>query len=248
MKKVFEQNIKVLASQIDLKTEMGLVQSLCIIQDNMCEYFKDLKCDGITLIPQCGCFFVVTKTKVHFNKFAKWLDVFKVSTELFDTSRIVVNLETIFTDNDSGEVFVTCHQELCAMDKESRKLRMINTTPFPSDLDCKSNDVGKVFSRFAVDYSSEDLVDTVVVKNVNIDMYRHTNNVEYVKFIMSTFNIDFVLGNDITDFEIYYVSESKLGDKLDIYRKNIDDEIYFEIRREEVVCVRAKLSVMRVDI
>ena len=247
MKKIFKQDIKVLASQIDIKTEMGLVQSVGIIQDNMCEYFKELKCDGLTLIPQCGCFFVVTKTKVSFNRFAKWLDVFKVSTELFSKSRIVVNLKTDFTDNNTGEVFAICYQELCAMDKDSRKLRMINTTPFPVDLDCISDGVEKVFDRFAIEYSDADLVDSVEVKNVNIDMYRHTNNVEYVRFLMSTFDIDFISSSRVTDFEIHYVSESKLGDILDLYRTQVGNNVFFEIRCENAVVARAKLAFCKIQ-
>jgi hypothetical protein len=71
MKCIYEQPMKVLSSWTDINMELGLAQALSVVQDNMCEYFRELKCDGPTMVPVCNCFLVVTKTKIKFNKFLK---------------------------------------------------------------------------------------------------------------------------------------------------------------------------------
>ncbi|MGN0961075.1 MAG: acyl-ACP thioesterase domain-containing protein [Christensenellales bacterium] len=241
MKVDCEQKIKVLASQTDMKVEMGLIQSIAVVQDNMCEYFKHINCDGLTLLPKCDCFFVLTKTKIHFDKFAKWLDEFNLTTELSDLSRVAVTLKTDFKDLETNESFVTCFQELCAMDNTSRKLRMINTTPFPSDIEI-NGEREKVFNKFNIEFDDKDLVKEEIVSSVNIDLYQHTNNVEYVRLMMSTLDKEFILNNTITDFEIHYISESKYGSLLRIYRKEIDGVIYFEIKHDDKIITKAMLN------
>ena len=94
MKKVYQQELKVLSTQLDMNAEMGLIGSLQVVQDNMCEFFEDLGCDGITMIPVCNSFFVVTKTKIVFNKNLHWLDKFKVDSQISSKTRIKLNLCT----------------------------------------------------------------------------------------------------------------------------------------------------------
>lgn len=234
----FKQNIKVLSSQTDMNIEMGIVQSIALIQDNMCEFFKNVHCDGMTLIPTHNCFFVVTKTKVHFDRFAKWLDLVEMTTDVSSLSRISVNLKTDFVDVNRKEKFVSCVQEMCAMDNDSRRVRLLNTTPFPNVND-ESGVREKVFSKFSQEFDIEDLVREVKVDSMNIDIYQHTNNVEYVRLMMSVLDKKFFLDKRITDFEIHYVSESKYGDVLQIYKKELSDGIYFEIRNDDRVVTKA---------
>lgn len=241
MKHITSQDIKVLSSQTDMNCEMGLMQTLSIVQDNMCDYFKDLKCDGPHLIPECGCFYVLTKTKIHMDECAKWGDVFNISTGLHDLSKIAVTVSSNLKNNND-KIFAKCYQELCAMDVSSRRLRMVGTTPFPTDLEMTGNR-DKVFEKFNIEYGESDLIDSIKIKSTNIDIYHHTNNVEYVRFMLATLDKEFFMQNKITDFEIHYSAESKYGDVLRIFKKEIGDEIFFELRRENnKVTTKAKLK------
>ena len=82
MVNVFERNMKVDASLTDVNIQFGLLPALTVAQDNMCEYFRQIGCDGITMIPVKNCFFVLTKSKIKFDNFATWLDEFKVSSSV----------------------------------------------------------------------------------------------------------------------------------------------------------------------
>ena len=240
MKCIYEQSAKVSATLTDTNVEMGLVQALSIVQDNMCEYFRAIQCDGLTMIPACNCFLVVTKTKIKLLNSLKWLDCFHVKSEISGKSKIRINLCTDMVD-ESGKVFVLCNQEMCAMDATNRTLRMLNTTLVPDDLEI-TKECDMNFARMNFEMCEEDLVKVHKVDICNLDFYKHTNNVEYVRLMLSTMDLNFVTNNRIVDFEIHYMAESKFDDELKIYRKIKDNEISFVIKNEENIIVKALLN------
>ena len=237
---IHEQKLKVSASLSDIHVEMGLLPALTVAQDNMCEYFKLINCDGVNMVPKCNCFFVLTKSKIRFNKFLKWLDVFSVKTELSNKSKIRLALNTDFID-ENGEVFASCAQEMCAMDATQRTLRMINTTLLPEDIECtKQTDLS--FDRIHEEFTEEHMKNEIVVRVDNLDFYKHVNNLEYVRFMLSTLELDFLDSINVKDFEIHYLSESRCGDTLKIYNKKVDNVILFQIVKGETIITKGKLS------
>ena len=240
MKVVHERNLNVNSTWTDINCEMGLMPSLQVVQDNMCEFFRLIGSDGITMIPVCNAFLVLTKTRIHFENFIKWLDEFVAISEVSAMSRIKVCLDAILKDKNNN-ILATCSQELCAMDNDTRKIRFLETTLVPTDLEVtKSKSLD--FAKMSFEMSDEDLVDTIDIKVVNLDFYKHTNNLEYVRMMMSLLDLKFLEDNIITDFEIHYISESRFGDKLSLYKRVEDNKILFEIKREDKVVTKAILE------
>jgi acyl-ACP thioesterase len=217
--------------------QMGILSSLGVAQDNMCEFFKAIKCDGPTMIPKTNCFFVMLKNKIHINDFKSWLDEFSVRTELVSQTRIRLSVQTKFLD-DSGSVFATCLQEMCPMDVTTRKERMVADTTLPEDMELTDN-AELNFEKMTFDLSEENLVQTKQIDATNIDIYKHTNNLEYVRFMLSTFDMDFIENNTLTDIEIHYICESRFGDNLKIFRRIENDVIYFQINNGDKVITKA---------
>lgn len=238
------QDIKVLSSQTHTSTELGVVSALSIIQDNMCEYFEHLKCDGVRLVPSHHCFFVVAKTRVHFHRFPRWLETFEVTTRDDGVSRVAVELATVFVDKISGELMAECIQEMCVMDSDSRGLRLVDSTPFPMGGNITSAR-RKFFDRFAYECTRDDLMCTRTIDCTNIDFYMHTNNVEYIRIMLSTLSTEYLTSHKCTDIEIHYISESRCGDSIDIYQKCDGDTIYFELRKGESIVARAELKFIK---
>lgn len=233
----FKQDIKVLSSQTDDKCRLGVLGAFSLLQDNMCEYFRALKCDGLNLVPTHNCFFVVAKTKVHFVDDFQWLDRVQLSTEDASVSRVAVNLHTTFLNN-LGKVGIDCMQEMCVMDCTSRRLRMVDTTPFPMQND---NCERVRFFEKLPHLEDGQLVGEEKVCYTNIDFYHHTNNVEYVRMLLNYIPSD-LKDMQIKDFEIHYLSESKLGDVLKIYYCRKNDALYFEICCDGRDVTRVKIT------
>ena len=234
MVNVFERNMKVDASLTDVNIQFGLLPALTVAQDNMCEYFRQIGCDGITMIPVKNCFFVLTKSKIKFDNFATWLDEFKVRTELTSKSKIRVSLQTDFDCNDKH--LATCMHEMCAMDATERTLRAVNTTLMPEDLE-ETKDSAFAFEKMAFELTSEDMVGMHRVNVGNLDFYKHTNNLQYVHIMFSSLGLPFVENNVIDDFEIHYISETRNGDVVAIFKKVEEGQVLFQINNVDNKCV-----------
>jgi acyl-ACP thioesterase len=242
MQFIYNQDKKVLSTLLDSNMRMGLIGALQVVQDNMCEYFKELGCDGPSMIPICNSFFVVTKTKIKFNNYLNWLEEFKACSQVSSRTRIKLNLCTDFISKD-GNFVSECVQEMCPIDATERTIRMINSTLFPDELE-NSKTSNLVFEKMQFCLEEDDLILVKKVDVANIDFYRHTNNVEYVRMMLSTLDFDFVLDNKIEDFEIHYISESRYNDELKVYRKIENNTIQFEIKRDEKTIVKAQLKLL----
>ena len=231
---ILERNMKVESSLTDVNIQFGLIPALTVAQDNMCEYFRQIGCDGILMIPVKNCFFVLSKTKIKFDNFATWLDEFCVKTELVNKSKARVSLQTDFDSN--GKHLATCMHEMCAMDATERTLRAINTTLMPEDLET-TKDTELSFDKLNFELTNEDMVGMHRVNVGNLDFYKHTNNLQYVQIMFSTLGLPFVENNVIDEFEIHYLSETINGDVLAIFKKVEDDRVLFQITNVEGKCV-----------
>lgn len=241
MANTFEQKIKVLSSRTDDKCRLGVLGTFHLLQDNMCEYFDSIQCDGLHLVPSHNCFFVVTKTRVHFDKYFKWLDNIKLRTLDKSVSKVAVELQTTFEKDNT--IYIDCMQEMCVMDVGTRKLRLVDTTPFPCGGDMHR---GKSFMKLPA-LEDEKLVGKTTINNTGIDFYHHTNNVEYVRIILDNIPSELMDKQSIVDFEIHYLLETKLGDTLHVYREIKDSDIYFELRVDGRVATRAKVALGNVQ-
>ena len=242
MNKCFTRKIRLPASLINTKSQLGFVDAVTCLQDNMCEYFKVLGCDGITMLPICNAFFVITKTLIKFVGSAKWLDDIELRTMVAKKSNIRVNLSNNIYCNEKPVVLGI--QEMCAVDGVERKIRTVDSTLFPKDIECiDENDL--IFSKFMVEFDECDLVKEIIIDSSHLDFYKHTNNVEYVRFILSTMTIEEIENNQIDTFEMHYINQTVWGDKLKIYKKSMGKNVYFQMITDNGVVVnKSQLTYM----
>lgn len=240
MKNIYKQSQKVVASLTDTNAKLGLVGSLTIVQDNMCEFFEKIKCDGLNMVPVCNCFFVVTKSKIRFtDNILNWLDDFNVKTELASKTRIRLCLNTGI-ENMHG-VVAECAQEMCAIDATSRSLRVINTTLLPEDIEeTKRSEIE--FEKIMTEFDEFDLVKVLKSDISNLDFYKHVNNVEYVKLLISTLSLEFFESVKINEFEIHYLNECRCCEELKVYKRELEGYIDFVIKNDSKEFVKARIK------
>ena len=238
MTNIFERNLKVDASLTDVNIQFGVLPALTVAQDNMCEYFRQIGCDGITMIPVCNCFFVLIKSKIKFFDFATWLDEIKATTELVDKSKIRVSVQTDIESN--GQKLATCVHQMCAMDATERTVRAVNSTLMSDELQTTKESLLS-FDRMSFDLTEEDFVFSHIVNVDNLDFYKHTNNLQYVRFMISALSLDFVENHIVDDFEIHYIAESRYNDELKLYRRIEEDRVLFQINKGDNCITKAVL-------
>lgn len=229
-------------SEIDSSAHLSLVSCLNYIQNMSTEYFQTMKTDNFTLSTENNAVWVITKTKVKFIKRPVWKDEITIRIYSVKISAVRYDLEISFEDKN-GECLVLAKQEYCAMDIETRRARKISTISFPNDLEAENAKYNDDYRKLRDTFNEEDYILSQKITSQDIDFSKHTNNVVYVRYIMNVFTCEFLEKNEINDFEIHYISESREGEKIDIFQKNISDkEIEFLTKSEEKDVTRAYIT------
>lgn len=232
MKYEYKKEYQINYTELDQNLELGVFSAIILQQNMGTEYFGTLKSDNIILKNENNAIWVVSKTKVHFNKYPTWRDIVYGRTYTTKLKPIRVEMETTFTNEKGENLFVT-KQESCAIDLNTRKIRKIDTVNYPKDMEIEENTLVDPFLKLNESFSENDFVYEQKIFSTDIDFSRHTNNAAYVKFILNTLSCQFLDKNKVTDFEIHYINESTEGQKLKIYKKEKDNIIEFLIKEKE---------------
>lgn len=196
---------------LDSEIKLGIAQIIMMIQDNLTECFGLYNCDGV-ILKQQGKFWVVHKTRVHFNKRPDWRTKINVETFPVSNSGIRTNMNTVFTD-EIGNVLITANQECCVLDNEKHRPVKLSLLPFP-----KENYPAKQFlydfEKFEIDESDYQVVYEQKIRSQSIDMSHHLNNTEYIKLALNVFDTSFLEEHKVCDLEAHYLEETQEGQTL----------------------------------
>ena len=244
MKNEYKNEYKVGYTSVDRNLNLSLVGCATIIQDMVTELFEHLETDNIKIKDENNAVWVLTKLKIHFEKYPIWKQKVQATSFITSKSKIRVQNNTKVED-EIGNVLFIAKQESCPIDLTTRKVRKIETIRFPLDLEIKKPILEEDFEKLNNNFEQENIVGKREVYYNDTDYSKHTNNVSYVRFIMNMINSEIFENNMITDFEINYINESKEGQILDIYRKDYENKIDFVIRFEENELVRARIKLKK---
>ena len=230
--------LKLPSTMTDIHGRLGLVGALGLVQDNMCQFFRMLECDGFIMEPLLHCFWVVTKTNIKLFASADWLDEIIVKTYLSKKTNIRLNLTTEIILKKNNTLLAQCVQELCAMGSIDRKIRLVADTLFPKDIEVV--DLDYAFKKINVDIETMDNR-LLSIEYSNIDFCLHTNNLEYIKFMLNCYPLDFWKDKAVLEFDIQYLSESRFGNELKVYSKKDENKCQFAIVNDGNIITKSEL-------
>lgn len=106
--------------------------------------------------------------------------------------------------------------------------------------DCCATDRVALGKIPAQDFSSNEPVATIPIKDSMLDHTNHVNNSEYIKWIFD--NLPEGLSSDqIQSIEIDYIGETQPNDIVKIFRSLNENSIFFQISNSRGVSITAKL-------
>ena len=89
------------------------------------------------------------------------------------------------------------------------------------------------FTNLKVEVDKKDFVYTKTIMPTDIDVNLHTNNLKYNVIALDALTLNDLQNKTIKEYEVYFVNESKLGEKIDVYKKQIKNLTYIEGKRED---------------
>ncbi len=226
---IYEKNAYVSGSMCDSKLKLSIIAADEIVENAVSELMGDLGIDGIVVIENYLSMWLLTKNQIRFLRRPGWREEFLVKSYISGHSLITLNIDTI-VETKSKEELVRARTELVAIDLERGKVRKAETVGFTMDMEHPIETDGIKLSRFPKE--GGELIDTVRVQPTSIDYCYHTNNVEYVRFMLNTYHMEHFKTHEPDMIEIHYESQSFEGEQLDIYRAGTENGDMLFIRRD----------------
>ncbi len=240
MRYEYRKDFEVTYSQIDRWLSLDMVSAFSMVQQMNTEYFRTFECDNITCKERDNALWVITKTRLHFNRFPKWGEVLRGVSGTIKTHGYKTEIDTVLSSSDSPDV--VARQELFVIDATSREPRKIDTLKYPQDMEYVTETLPLRFFRIKEELGEEDLVYRDRFRLTDIDYSNHVNNVVYVRHILDALTPEFFSSRRITDFEIQYRHECYEGHEFAVFRKDIDDNTTdLQIRSDNQICIDVRI-------
>ena len=239
MKVDCKNSFKMFYSNMGRGIKLEVHEAFNFAQNNATEYFKKFDGDNISVRIKDNAVWVVAKSKIHFYQDVSWLETIYGETYTTLVKPIRVETETKFTKENGDLVFVASHQH-CPLNMDTRRIIKVDNITFPKDMEVEPSLISREYSKLNDSFDENDFVYEQKAFSQDIDYSNHVNNVAYVRLIMNSLTNDYIESIKITDVEIHYLAESKEGQTLRIYKRDVDDnQMHFLIKESDREIIKA---------
>ena len=141
--------------------------------------------------------------------------------------------------NKSDEPCAYLRMELCALDLQSGKIRRMSTVGVDDGIPTENPEIDLSFSKFDAENLPE--VAQVKIKYTNIDFAGHTNNKEYIRFILNTYSVRELEERPIKEMDIVYVNQTYENDILTVQKNSDKDRDIIAIQKDGNYIVKSEI-------
>lgn len=235
-------NEKYLTSDLnlDLNENLSCFDILSLFLRVSFSHSYAIKIDHKTMLERDNAFWVVTKMKyVLLHPMGTNL---KLNLKTWAHTPQAVRFMREYEIKNKNQICVQGLSEWCCLDYQTRKLRKSSTIKYPKLKMKEKSSNNLTFSNLKLDVNKSNFVYTKTIQSTDIDVNLHTNNLKYSIMALNALTIE-ELSKQIAEYEIYFVNETKLGDKIDIYKIVKDNIIYVEGIIKEKTIFRTVITI-----
>jgi len=247
MNNTYKSEFQVETSMLD-SYSMSIVSFLGAMQDAMTNHMKELGVDGVTVKAKYNALWVAAKAKIKFYRRPLWLE--KVSLETWVLKPPLCKCERFFRFKSGEELIAEASNEMCVLNYDTRRIKKVSTVNYPENkIEWRTETLCDYpYSNISEDFTEEDCVYEKKVMQSDIDFSRHTNNVSYVRIVTDALPVQYFRDHEADFFEIHYISESKEGEKLKIYKREKTCGYEFAVKGEDGRTVVKAAFTVKTDI
>lgn len=172
---------------------------------------------------------VLSRMRVEITELPKWKDVVTITTWIntLENSRSVRAVEVVLNGNKiiGSETFWVVFNTTIRRPQEL-KLPISHFELFPER---KATEIG--FSKIIIGENLEKINEKEVVLS-DLDIVNHVNNVKYLEWCLDCVDTELILNQEIESFEMNFLKELSLKDKVQINKGNNANKMQFTIAKE----------------
>lgn len=205
------------SSCADANQNLRFDHILTYMQDVSTFHSFHMNVDHDALLKSSNAFWVLTKIKFKIIKTPHCFESVNFNTWPTQVKGLRFFREYEFLGEDGANI--QGRAEWCMLDATTGAIRKPSTVKYPSDmvhLD-KQADVSP-FIKFLTDDITFEFSHVHKVKNVDIDVNKHTNNVAYARMAINAFSVDEFLDYNFKNFEIHFIKQTYFDNEVEVYK------------------------------
>ncbi len=222
----------------DPLANLSVIGCFQIAEETVTELMGKLKIDGITVKKAYNAVWVFAKSKLKVLSNIAWNEQYTVVGFISKVTRVSIDID-VEIKNESDEICAYLRVELCALDLQSGKIRRVSTVGVDDSIQTEAPETDLSFSKFDAENLPE--VAQVKIKYTNIDFAGHTNNKEYIRFILNTYSVRELEERPIKEMDIVYVNQTYENDILTVQKNSDKDRDIIAIQKDGNYIVKSEI-------
>ena len=182
---------------------------------------------------------VLSRMRVEITELPQWKDVVTVKTWIntFENSRSIRALELYV----NGKKMVGCETFWAVFNTKIRRPEAL-VLPFEHfELYPEQKATQISFSKINVSSETEMVFEKTVLLS-DLDIVNHVNNVKYLEWCLDFVDIKLILNQKIKSFEMNFLKELSLKDKIIIHENLTSEAMIFNITKDDKTCFALQLN------
>ncbi len=222
---IYTKRGSVPASMCDAGTKLSPLALFQLEEDAVTELMARLRIDGITAMREYGAMWVFVKNTLRVLRRPAWQEEYELRSFVSAHSAARLVIDTELRAPGSGEALARARLELCALDLQSGRIRKAAEVGVAEDMPCETPLPELAFSRFP--RAGFTPLESVRVRSTNLDYCSHTNNIEYLRFLLNTYRARDFLEREVRQIEIHYENQTFEDDELQLSRARDGERDHF---------------------
>ncbi len=229
---------KVSSCMTDPLANLSVIGCFGIAEETVTELMGKLKIDGVTVKKAYNAVWVFAKSKLKILSNIAWNEQYTVVGFISKITRVSICID-VEIKNKSDEPCAYLRVELCALDLQSGKIRRVSTVGVNDGIQAETPETDLSFSKF----DAENLPETAQVKinYTNIDFAGHTNNKEYIRFMLNTYSVRELEERPIKEMDIVYINQTYENDVLTVQKSSGKDRDIIAIKKDGNHVVKSEI-------
>jgi len=184
---------------------------------------------------------VLSRMRVEIIDLPKWKDTVTVRTWIntLENSRSVRALELYV----NGQKMVGCETFWAVFNTKNRRPEALALPYGHFELYPEMIATKKSISKIIFNNDSELIAEKSVCIS-DIDIVNHVNNVKYLEWCLDLVDSNLILNQKIKSFEMNFLKELSLNDKVAIYKNKSADSLVFNINKNDKTCFALRLNLI----
>ena len=216
----WEESLKVRAYDVDSNNRLKLSSFFNYMQDVASAHADNLNV-GWKALQTEGLFWVLSWMKIDFENYPKFEDVIKIKTWPKGKYKLYALRDFILSDGNL-EIYGKASSAWLLLNLQTKRINDLNK--FLINIPYSPND--HALNVLPEKINLENSKETFLYKQVDytdIDINEHVNNAKYIEYIQNCYDLDFHKNYKIKSLTVSFNSETKFGDKLELYKNVIGD-------------------------